>query len=79
MDILAAEIRRLDRVVKTFLDFTRPVELHPTPTDLAGLVGEVFGLAEPQARQNNVRLVLSPNGSLPAVPSRSRLDEASPC
>lgn len=67
LDILAAEIRRLDRVVKTFLDFTRPLELHPTPTDLAGLVGEVFSLAEPQARQNNVRLILSPNGSLPAV------------
>jgi len=68
LEILGAEIRRLDRVVKTFLDFTRPVELHPSPTDLTGLVGEVFSLAEPQARQNNVRLVLSPNGSLPAVP-----------
>lgn len=68
LDVLASEIRRLDRVVKTFLDFTRPVELRPSPTDLTGLVGEVFGLAEPQARQNNVKLVLSLNGSLPAVP-----------
>ena len=67
LEILSAEIRRLDRVVKTFLDFTRPVELHPTETDLGGLIGEVFTLAEPQAWQNNVRLVLEPNGALPRV------------
>ncbi|MGA3044094.1 MAG: histidine kinase dimerization/phospho-acceptor domain-containing protein, partial [Bryobacteraceae bacterium] len=29
MEIISREILRLDRVVKTFLDFTRPVELHP--------------------------------------------------
>jgi PAS domain S-box-containing protein len=67
LDILTEEIRRLDRVVKTFLDFTRPVELRPTSLDLASLVTEVFNLAEPQARRNNVRLALSSNGKLPAV------------
>lgn len=67
LDVLNDEIRRLDRVVKTFLDFTRPVELHLAPTDLAGLVTEVFTLAQPQARQNNIQLSLSPNGSLPKV------------
>ncbi|HEV2348524.1 MAG TPA: ATP-binding protein [Terriglobia bacterium] len=67
LDILTEEIRRLDRVVKTFLDFTRPVELRPTSINLASLVTEVFSLAEPQARRNNVRLALSPNGKLPLV------------
>jgi signal transduction histidine kinase/HAMP domain-containing protein len=67
LEILTAEIGRLDRVVKTFLDFTRPVELHPTDTDLAGLVRDVFTLAEPQARQNNVRLVFEPDGRVPAL------------
>jgi len=67
LEVLNDEIRRLDRVVKTFLDFTRPVELHLAPTDLAILVTEVFALAQPQARQNNVQLILSPNGNLPAV------------
>jgi len=33
-----------------------------------GLMSEVFSLAEPQAQQNKVRLVLSPNGALPKVP-----------
>jgi signal transduction histidine kinase len=67
LEILSKEIRRLDRVVKTFLDFTRPVELHPSPTDVEGLVREVFLLAEPQARQNNVRLVFEPQGALPTL------------
>jgi signal transduction histidine kinase len=67
INILAAEIRRLDRVVKIFLDFTRPVEIHPTETDIQSLVQEVFALAEPQARQNNVQLVFESDGALPRV------------
>lgn len=65
LDTLTAEIRRLDRVVKTFLDFTRPVELRPAPTDLERLVREVFILAEPQAQQSKVQLVLQSNGAMP--------------
>jgi signal transduction histidine kinase len=65
--ILSNEIQRLDRVVKTFLDFTRPVELHPTPADVEQLVREVFLLAEPLAKKNNVRLVFERPGALPTV------------
>ena len=67
LEILSTEIRRLDRVVKTFLDFTRPVEIHPIPTPVEGLVREVFLLAEPQALQNNVRLVFEHQGALPTI------------
>jgi signal transduction histidine kinase len=67
LEILSTEIRRLDRVVKTFLDFTRPVELRPILTDVEGLVREVFLLAEPEALKNNVQLVFERQGSLPAV------------
>ena len=67
LEILSAEIRRLDRVVRTFLDFTRPMELRPAETDLPALIREVFTLAEPQARQNSVQLLLEPDGSLPPV------------
>ncbi len=67
LEILSAEIRRLDRVVKTFLDFTRPVELHATSTDVETLVREVFTLAEPQARENKVQLVFERDGALPPL------------
>ncbi len=63
--ILSDELRRLDRVVKTFLDFTRPVELHPRELDVETLVRDVFTLAEPQARQNNVELIFDRNGVMP--------------
>ncbi len=65
LEILSAEIRRLDRVVRTFLDFTKPLELRPHPTDLVALVREVFTLVEPQARENNIRLVLESNSNPP--------------
>ncbi len=70
LEILSAEIRRLDRVVKTFLDFNRPLELRPVDTDLEILIRDVFMLAEPQALQNNVRLRFEPQDGLP----RLRLD-----
>jgi signal transduction histidine kinase len=67
LDVLSSEIRRLDRVVRTFLDFTRPVEVRPTETDVESLISEVFTLAEPHARQRNVRLVFERNGTLPPL------------
>jgi signal transduction histidine kinase len=70
LDVLSAELRRLDRVVKTFLDFTRPVELHLMDVEVPVLIREVFTLAEPQAAQNNVQLLFDSNGTLP----RLRLD-----
>ena len=49
MEIISREILRLDRVVKTFLDFTRPVELKLANVPLADLMGEIVELARPQA------------------------------
>jgi signal transduction histidine kinase len=67
VDILADEIRRLDRVVKTFLDFTRPVEIHPAEIEVLPLLREVFALAEPQARKNNVEMILAEDGTIPRL------------
>ncbi|MGH9407170.1 MAG: sensor histidine kinase [Terriglobia bacterium] len=67
LKVLSEEIRRLDRVVKTFLDFTRPLEIRRSSIEVREVVREVFTLAEPHARKSNVRLVLEPNGDVPAV------------
>ena len=48
--VLDSEIDRLDSVVKRFLDFTRPVELHPEETQLAELIDEVVRVARPANR-----------------------------
>ena len=67
LDTLSSEIWRLDRVVKTFLDFTRPVELRLSDTDLEQMLQEVFTLAEPQARQNQVLLKIDKDGPVPRL------------
>jgi len=56
MDIISREILRLDRVVKTFLDFTRPVELKLATVSLREFVEEVVDLARPQAEASGIRV-----------------------
>lgn len=56
MEIISREILRLDRVVKTFLDFTRPVELHPAEVPLDSFVREIADLAVPQAEAAGIRV-----------------------
>lgn len=54
IDIIAEEVTRLDRVVKTFLDFTRPVQLVLADVDLKGLLEEIAHFVEPEAAQSSV-------------------------
>lgn len=56
IDILTTEVMRLTRVVQTFLDFTRPVELKPMELDANTLVREVVLLAA-DARAQGVDIV----------------------
>jgi len=55
MDIISSEILRLDRVVKTFLDFTRPVELNLANVPLDEFVRDLVDLARPQADASRIR------------------------
>jgi hypothetical protein len=57
VDIIAREISRLDRVVKTFLNFNRPVEPHLAPIDLNELARDVARLVTPDAEWRNIRVV----------------------
>jgi signal transduction histidine kinase len=56
IDILSREVLRLDRVVKTFLDFSKPVDVKLQEVDLAALAGEVTDLMAPQARLARINL-----------------------
>jgi len=49
IQILDSEIRRLDRVVQTFLNFTRPVEVRLDPLDVNAIVEQVVALAATEA------------------------------
>lgn len=60
--IISREIARLDRVVKTFLDFTRPVSLTMANMSLADVVRDVGELVRPQAEIRRVDVRVSNNG-----------------
>ncbi|MEM4405397.1 MAG: ATP-binding protein, partial [Nitrososphaerota archaeon] len=56
IEILTSEIKRLDRVVQTFLNFTRPVNVNLVPMDLNDLVHQVTRLAATEATAHNVQI-----------------------
>jgi PAS domain S-box-containing protein len=55
--MLDSEIDRLDHAVKTFLNFTRPVELNLEETDLRGLLDEVLDAARPSIAKGGLTLL----------------------
>ncbi|MGB6743715.1 MAG: ATP-binding protein, partial [Terracidiphilus sp.] len=57
LDVIDAEIHRLDRVVQTLVDFSRPVELQLREQDLRGVIGDVLALAAEELSTRNVTLV----------------------
>jgi len=62
IDVLSREVRRLDRVVKTFLDFSRPVDVRLTEVDLAALAKDVTILMTPQARVAGIEMTYEDQG-----------------
>ncbi len=69
VNVIGGEIARLDRVVKTFLDFTRPVDLKWEDVDLSEVAAEVAGLVGPEAKRAAVEIDLASPG-----PARIRGD-----
>ena len=70
VDILAGEMQRLDRVVQTLADFSRPMELHLREHDLRHVVGVVTELTAAEMEENGVRVMVE----APAEPMMVRMD-----
>ena len=70
LEVIDAEIRRLDRVVQTLVDFSRPVELQLREQDLRLVVGDVLALATEELSTRNVILV----NNLPLKPVMANVD-----
>ncbi len=56
LEVIDAEIHRLDRVVQTLVDFSRPVELQLKEQDLRQPIGDVLALASDELSTRNVTL-----------------------
>lgn len=70
VDILSSEMQRLDRVVQTLADFSRPLELQLHDHDLRAIAVSIMELAAGQLHQANVILDYDP----PASPVIVRVD-----
>ena len=57
--VLSAEVTRLDRVVRTFLDFNRPLELSFEDIDIGGMVAGISEFLEPEAQQQRVMMAFA--------------------
>ena len=71
VEILADEMHRLDRVVQTLADFSRPLEMHLREEDLGRVVANVVDLTGAEMRENRVRVAFEP----PPGPVTVRVDE----
>jgi signal transduction histidine kinase len=70
LDIIQSEIRRLDRVVQTLVDFSRPVELQLKDQDLRNVVSSVLMLASAELETRGVVV----ESQMPSRPVFSRVD-----
>lgn len=81
IDVLSKEVHRLDRVVKTFLDFSKPVDVRMTEVNLENIASEVAALMTPQARLANINIVFRPapvevaEGSASGTPVESAIGD----
>jgi signal transduction histidine kinase len=70
LEVIDAEIRRLDRVVQTLVDFSRPVELQLSEQDLRQVIGDVLTLAAAEFSTRNVALITH----FPSKPLMAKID-----
>lgn len=70
VEILAGEMQRLDRVVETLANFSRPMELHIAEHDLRDVVESVMQLTEAELDENGVNARVEQ----PAEPLPVRVD-----
>jgi len=67
LDVITQEIKRLDRVVRNFLNFNRPVDVKLKKEDIQPVLQEVVTLAQSEARQHNVHILLHSGDHLPPI------------
>jgi len=70
LEVIDAEIHRLDRVVQTLADFSRPVELRLHEQDLRPVIGDVLALAAEELSTRNITMV----SRMPSKPLVANVD-----
>ena len=76
VDVIAAEIRRLDEVVQGFIKFTRPEDLKLQSVSLGDLFAEIVPILRPEADRTGVEVVVSCDGAPPVNGDSAMLRQA---
>jgi signal transduction histidine kinase len=76
VDVIAAEIRRLDEVVQGFIKFTRAEDLKLQSVSLGDLFGEVVPILQPEADRAGVEVIVSCDGAPPVNGDSAMLRQA---
>ena len=76
VDVIAAEIRRLDEVVQGFIKFTRPEDLKLQSVTLGDLFAEVVPILQPEADRVGVSVTVASDGAPPVNGDSAMLRQA---
>jgi signal transduction histidine kinase len=67
MDGIKDEIKRLDRLIRNFLSYGRPLNLNPKQINLRELIGGILALTTEQAEQQSIKMSIDENANLPMI------------
>ncbi|MGZ6175902.1 MAG: ATP-binding protein, partial [Candidatus Binataceae bacterium] len=55
LGVMKDEVHRLSELIQSFLNYGRPIEVHPAPTDVRALVGNVLELSDSKLRSQSIQ------------------------
>jgi signal transduction histidine kinase/HAMP domain-containing protein len=67
LDVVMTEVDHLNHLMEQLLEHSRPVRLDNDVTDISGVIREVVGEFEPQAKEKNVAINLKSDERLPGL------------
>jgi len=67
LSVITQEIKRLDRVVRNFLNFNKPLEVKLQEAEIHPIIQDVVSLAATEANRYNVQISVLNHNSLPKV------------
>jgi signal transduction histidine kinase len=67
LGIISEEMTRLESIIRNFLEFSRPMELHCRPTEVDCIVQQTLDLFELRLKERKIRVAKDATGTVPAI------------
>lgn len=76
LTLIKNEVKRIDKIIKQFLNFSKPLPLEKKKLDLTNLIDEVAEIYAEKFKNHKIALSWSSNGQLPIEADREKLKQA---